>query len=47
MVIGASSVPQLKENLEICKAGPLPDEIVQIVEEVWGPAKEFAPPAFF
>ena len=46
MVIGASSLSQLKENLENCKAGPLPEEIVQIVEEVWGPAKEFAPHAF-
>jgi aflatoxin B1 aldehyde reductase len=43
MIIGASSIEQLEANLEICKAGPLPEELVKVVEEVWGPAREFAP----
>jgi aflatoxin B1 aldehyde reductase len=43
MVIGASSLPQLEENLEICKAGPLPAHLVKTVEDVWGPVREFAP----
>lgn len=47
MIIGASSIGQLEGNLEICKAGPLPAELVKVVEEVWGPAKEFAPSSSF
>lgn len=45
MIVGASSLEQLKENLEYCQQGPLPDEIVKVVEEVWPLAKAFAPPA--
>ena len=43
MIIGASSLQQLQSNLETCKAGPLPAEIVKVVEDVWEPAREFAP----
>ena len=43
MIIGASSLQQLEGNLEICKDGPLPAELVKVVEDVWGPAKKFAP----
>jgi aflatoxin B1 aldehyde reductase len=43
MIIGASSLQQLEGNLKICKAGPLSAELVKVVEDVWGPAKEFAP----
>ena len=43
MIIGASSLRHLEENLEICKAGPLPDEVVKVIEEVWQSAKPFAP----
>jgi aflatoxin B1 aldehyde reductase len=43
MIIGASSLQQLEGNLEICKAGPLPAELLKVVEDVWGPAKDFAP----
>lgn len=43
IIIGASSLQQLDGNLESCKAGPLPEELVKVVEDVWGPAKEFAP----
>ena len=35
MIIGANSNAQLEENLEICKQGPLPEDIVKLVEEVW------------
>jgi len=47
MLISASSLNQLEENIEICKAGPLPAELVKIVEDVWGPAKESAPASSF
>ncbi|MCJ1391046.1 hypothetical protein MMC18_003907 [Xylographa bjoerkii] len=43
MIIGASSLHQLEENLEICDGGPLPDDIVKVVEEVWQSARPFAP----
>jgi len=47
MLISASSLTQLEENLEICKAGPLPTELVNIVENVWEPAKDSAPASSF
>ncbi|MCJ1411353.1 hypothetical protein MMC19_005441 [Ptychographa xylographoides] len=43
MILGASSMKQLEENLEITKAGPLPKHLVELVEDVWQPAKPFAP----
>jgi aflatoxin B1 aldehyde reductase len=45
MIIGASSLQQLDGNLEICKAGPLPSEVVKAVEDVWVLARESAPPS--
>lgn len=47
VVIGASKVDQLRENLEICDAGPLPEEVVQTIEGVWPSVKEVAPWAYF
>jgi aflatoxin B1 aldehyde reductase len=46
VVIGASKVEQLKENLEICDAGPLPEEIVETINGVWPSVKEKAPWAY-
>ncbi|MCJ1438210.1 hypothetical protein MMC27_007597 [Xylographa pallens] len=43
MIIGASSLRQLEENLVICKGGPLPDDVVKVIEGVWQSAKPFAP----
>lgn len=43
MIIGASSTKQLEENLKICSQGPLPEELVKVVEDVWPAAKPFAP----
>ena len=43
MIIGASSLQQLETNLEICKAGPLPLELVKVVEDVWALARDSAP----
>ncbi|MCJ1285984.1 hypothetical protein MMC26_005326 [Xylographa opegraphella] len=45
MIVGASSMRQLEENLEICKEGPLPDGVVKVIEDVWQSAKPFAPHA--
>lgn len=43
MIIGASSLAQLKENLDICEQGPLPDEIVKDINSVWPSAEPVAP----
>jgi len=47
VIIGASSIAQLKDNLEICEAGPLPEEVVQMIKGVWPSVKEIAPWAYF
>jgi len=47
IIIGASSISQLKENLEICDQGTLPEEVVQTIDEVWSSVKEVAPWAYF
>jgi len=46
VIIGASKVEQLKENLEICDAGPLPEEVVETINGVWPSVKENAPWAY-
>lgn len=46
-IIGASKVSQLKENLEICDAGPLPEEVVETINGVWPSVKDIAPWAYF
>lgn len=44
MIIGATSLGQLEENLEICKAGPLPVHLAQMVDEMGERIRESAPP---
>ena len=39
VVLGASSVEQLGKNLDAIEAGPLSDELVGLVEEVWDSVK--------
>ncbi|MCJ1405181.1 hypothetical protein MMC11_008407 [Xylographa trunciseda] len=43
MIIGASNLQQLEENLKICDGGPLPDDMVEVFEEVWQSARPLAP----
>jgi aflatoxin B1 aldehyde reductase len=45
MIIGASSMKQLEENLRICEQGRLPDELLQLLESTWDVAKDVAPSA--
>jgi aflatoxin B1 aldehyde reductase len=47
IIIGASSLPPLEENLQICKAGPLPSHLVQMVDEIGGKIRDQAPPHSF
>lgn len=35
MVVGASSVEQLEDSLKIAEDGPLPAELVKVIEDVW------------
>lgn len=46
IIIGARTVAQLKDNLEICDAGPLPEEVVKTIEEIWPSVKDQAPWAY-
>lgn len=35
IILGASSEEQMKENLEACERGPLPESVVAAFEELW------------
>lgn len=43
VILGASSVAQLAQNLDIVEQGPLSDELVQQMDAVWELAREAAP----
>ncbi|KAG2338026.1 Aldo/keto reductase [Suillus weaverae] len=43
IIIGASNVDQLENNLKENEGGPLPDDVVTLLENVWGQAKGVAP----
>lgn len=43
IIVGASSVKHLEENLVDLEKGPLPEEIVDIIESVWPTVKGLAP----
>lgn len=44
VLLGASSVEQLKSNLDSAEAGPLPDGLRAVFEELWPMVKDAAPP---
>lgn len=43
IIIGVSSIDQLKSNLRDLEKGPLPDEVVKILDDAWMVAKLTAP----
>ena len=43
VIIGASKLEQLEQNLKVCDAGPLPGDLVETIESVWPSVKENAP----
>lgn len=47
IIIGASSLKQLEENLEICRAGQLPVHLVKLVDAVGDKVGDNAPPYSF
>lgn len=46
VIIGASSLAQLEQNLEILAQGPLPEEVVAAFEAAWQAAKSDSPAYF-
>jgi aflatoxin B1 aldehyde reductase len=40
IILGASRVDQLKGNVEMCGKGPLDDELLEMVEELWETVKD-------
>lgn len=43
MIIGVSSFAQLEGNLNDLEKGPLPDEVVKVLDEAWLITKPIAP----
>ncbi|KAG2139311.1 NADP-dependent oxidoreductase domain-containing protein [Suillus clintonianus] len=43
IIIGASNVDQLENNLRENEGGPLSDDVVKLLEDAWGQAKGVAP----
>ena len=46
IIIGASKLSHLKQNMETVKAGPLPEEVVQAFEQAWAITKGDSPEYF-
>ncbi|KZP01191.1 Aldo/keto reductase [Calocera viscosa TUFC12733] len=50
VIIGASSIDQLETNIKFCEEGPLPEDILTILDEAWKNAKStashYAPPGY-
>lgn len=44
VIIGASSVQQVKDNIEYSELGPLPEDVLKACEEAWMIVKPLAPP---
>lgn len=40
LVIGASSVQQLNDNIDALEAGPLPSPVIQAFDELWDKTKD-------
>jgi aryl-alcohol dehydrogenase-like predicted oxidoreductase len=43
VILGASGVGQLEQNLAACKDGPLPPEVLKICDEVWADLRNPVP----
>jgi aflatoxin B1 aldehyde reductase len=40
LILGATRVDQLAGNIELCKKGPLEEELVKAVDELWEAVKD-------
>lgn len=43
IIMGASSLEQLDQNLKDCEKGPLPDEVLKVLDEAWLVCKKDTP----
>ena len=43
MIVGASSLEQVQQTLDCLGDGPLPQEVLPVIEEVWAKVKDEAP----
>lgn len=43
VILGISSFEQLEQNVEACEKGPLPDEVVQVLDRAWVRVRGDAP----
>ena len=43
VILGVSKLHHLESNLEAIKKGPLPEEVVNVFEEIWTEIKPDAP----
>ncbi|OJA08030.1 hypothetical protein AZE42_09670 [Rhizopogon vesiculosus] len=43
VILGAATPKQMEDNIVQCEGGPLPDEIVKVMEDTWKKAKAVAP----
>ncbi|KAF1991804.1 aflatoxin B1 aldehyde reductase member 2 [Aulographum hederae CBS 113979] len=44
LILSASSIEQIEQNLKWCDEGPLPQEVLESLEKVWVESKPYAPP---
>lgn len=47
IIIGATAVEHVKNNIEAAKQGPLPDSILKALDDAWKVAMFQGPPYFF
>lgn len=43
IILGASTLEQLSDNTDIAESGPLPDHVVEAIEDVWPTLRSVAP----
>lgn len=43
IIVGARRLEQLRPTLDMCEAGPLPDDLVQLMEDTWAAVRKDAP----
>lgn len=43
MIVGARTLEQLKDNLDACDAGPLPQDLFDVVDDIWPDVEPVAP----
>lgn len=47
IIIGVSSLSQLETNLEVLEKGPLPEEVVAVLDEAWNTLFKAQAPSYW